>query len=292
MDTILYRVILTRKYFKGFEKLDEYLGGVIGSFLEQTSLPNVWDGNVTIVDGNFMIANAGELEAVEVVTDTINIVLVDGIRQFEDGYVPTTANWYLNPTRPGYTYAGAIGSGVYKLRIAEQIVDVFCDMSTDGGGWMYIVTGNSTTLDYMSSFGDITYIKRNFYNDEAYGVGWGENSGEFTTFQLFNIPFSEVKCKISGEYDNPVTGTGYMDMFTSSSGNIVKFTDDDYDSNNGQSLIVDGVELISNSQENLVKYDIYSFQNDSGDVNSLTIKMKGASNLPYCRRFIYMLAVR
>jgi hypothetical protein len=166
-------------------------------------------------------------------------------------------------------------------------------MSTDGGGWMYMVTGISTDFGYMSQFGDTSSIESTYYTEEAFGVGWGTNSGNDTVFQSFNIPFSEVKCKISGEYDNPTEGTGYLSFYTSSSGNVLKFEDNSTNGQDGQSLIVDGVELITNSQENLVKYEILSSpQYTSGDINSLTIKMRGDANLPYCRRFIYMLAVR
>ncbi len=293
IEEILYRVILTRKYFKGFQKLDEYLGNIVGDFVDNTGLPTVWDGNVEIADGNYIIANGGETIETTVSTEVVNIVMIDGVRQFEDGYVPTSANWYLNPANTDYRYAGAIGSGIYKIRVAEQVVEVFCDMETDGGGWMYIVTSETTSFDYMRQFGDTLDIERTFYSDEAFGIGWGENSGVDTTFQMYNMPFSEVKCKISGEYDNPVNGTGYLNFYTSSSGNIVKFADDSYNGGDGQSLIVDGVELITNSQENLVKYEIHSAPAyDSGDINSLTIKMRGDSNIPYCRRFIYMLCVR
>jgi hypothetical protein len=266
----------------------------VGDFLESTGLPNIWDGNSEIVDGNNIIANGGESKESTTASDAvINIVMIDGIRQFEDGYVPTSAKWYLNPTNPDYRYAGDIGSGIYKIRIAEQVCEVFCDMRTDGGGWMYVATGTSTSFDYLGQFGDTSDIKKNFYTDEAFGIGWGSNSGADTVFQTYNIPFSEVKCKISGEYDNPETGTGYLNFYTSSSGNVLKFEDNSYNGNDGQTLIVDGVELITNSQQNLVKYEIHSAPPDApGDINSLTIKMRGDANLPYCRRFIYMLAVR
>ncbi len=292
IETILYRVILTKKYFKGFQQLDEYIGNIIGSFAETTSLPTIWDGNIEVVDGNYIIANGGELEVKTWDIEAINIIIIDGVRQFEDGYVPTSAEWYLNPTRDGYAYAGAIGNGLYKIRISEVIVDVFCDMSTDGGGWMYVITSERTSIDYIKQFGDTSFIVSTMYSEDAFGIGWGKNDGEYKTFQSYNMPFSEVKCKISGEYDNPVNGTGYLDFFTASDGNIVKFIDSNYNENDGQSLFVDGVELISNSQENLVKYDISSDNGSTGDINVLTIKMRGDSNLPYCRRFIYMLAIR
>lgn len=291
-DEILYRVILTKKYFKGFQQLDEYMGGIVGAFAESSPLPKIWDGNTETADGSYMIVNGGENPDISWRNETISIVLKDGVRQFEDGYVPTSAKWYLNPDRDGYQYAGDIGNGLYKIRIAEQIVDVFCDMTTDGGGWMYIVTGDNTSLDYMSLFGDVQNIAGTLYRDERYGLGWGTNDGQYKTFQTFNLPFNEVKCKISGEYDNPVDGTGYLEFLTQSDGAILSFYDSSYDANDGQSLIVDGQTLISNSKENLVKYDIHSSQDSDGDVNVLTIKMRGDSNLPYTRRFIYMLCVR
>lgn len=293
IEDILYRVILTQKYFKGFQKLDDFLGNRIASFEDDTGLPTVWDGNSEVGDGNYMIVNGGEIETIDWNIENINIILKDGIRQFEDGYVPTSANWYLNPTRPGYQYAGDIGSGLYKIRIAEQIVDVFCDMSTDGGGWMYVLTSNSTSDEYLSQFGDISGIKSTMYNDERYGIGWGTNDGIFKVFQTFNMPFKEIKCRISGEYDNPETGTGYLEFVTSSSGVVVRFEDSSYNGVDGQSLYVDGVEIISNSTENLVKYEVHSsIDDDAGDINSLSVKMRGDSNTPYTRRFVYMLCVR
>jgi len=292
MDEILYRVILTQKYFKGFQRLDEYLGGLVGDYLETTGVATIWDGATEIADGNIQIVNGGEaFAAPEEDSPITSIVIVDGVRQYPDGYVPESAMEYRYPTKVGYEYSGDIGNGLYKIRIAEQIVDVFCDMTLDGGGWMYVVTSERTSLEYISQFGDITDIASTFYTEEAYGLGWGENSGFDKTLQTYNMPFSEVIAKISGEYDNPTYGTGYLDFFTSSSGNVVKFYDNSYDVNDGQTLIVDGVTLISNSQENLVKYSITS-TGGTGDVNSLTIKMRGDQSFPYCRRFIYMVAVR
>lgn len=294
IETILYRVILTKKYFKGFQQLDDYIGDPANSLFSTVHLniPKIWDGETTIADGNTQIVWGGDNPpVVSQPTADVNIVMIDGVRQFEDGYVPTNALGYLFPKDDDHHYNGATGNGLYKIRIAERAVDIFCDMTTDEGGWMYLITSERTTLDYLNQIGDASALAPTFYSDEAYGVGWGKNDGNYVSFQTYNIPFSRVRAKISGAYDNPTEGTGYLDFITSSSGHMVKFYDSSSDAADGQSLIVDGNILLSNSQQNLTKYDI-DFTSGSGDINSLVIKMKGDNAKPYSKRYVYMLAAR
>jgi len=106
------------------------------------------------------------------------------------------------------------------------------------------------------------------------------------------MPFTEISVYLSGEYDNPEEGTGYLEMITGASGVVVSFKDENTDAESGQTLIVDGTEIFRNQKENLVKYKVVSHQNNTGGVNNLVVRMRGDEDVPYTKRYIYMLAVR
>lgn len=70
----------------------------------------------------------------------IPITSVDGgPRRFEDGTAAESCQAYRFPALP-YVYEGATGDGVYAIQPPgrDTPVDVFCDMTTDGGGWTAI----------------------------------------------------------------------------------------------------------------------------------------------------------
>lgn len=293
IDNILRRVILTTKYFKGFYELDKYLGLRVGNYDYLSNEPDIFDGNVDNIDGSYIIANGGEPKE-DILTPNINIVMIDGVRQFEDGYIPNSAMEYRYPNSTSdYKYAGDTGNGLYKISVAGKVVDIFCEMEpSDGsdGGWMYLIVGGND-LEYISNIADTTYIEGTVYTDSIRGIGWGKNDGSFKSLQFYNMPFSSVKLEVSGDYNNPINGTGYMEIYTSANGNIVSFIDDDYSGDDGQSLYVDGQPVLVNDKTDLIKYKIeYNGSNDSQ--NNLVIKMRGDSNYPYCRRYVRMLAVK
>lgn len=56
-------------------------------------------------------------------------------RGFTDGTYATTCNNYRNPTG-SYTYSGATGDGVYRIKISATTYDVYCLMTYDTNGWI------------------------------------------------------------------------------------------------------------------------------------------------------------
>lgn len=58
-----------------------------------------------------------------------------GYRTWSDGSLATSCAGYRNPSAPAQ-YSGSVGDGLYRIQPAGQAAStVFCDMSTDGGGW-------------------------------------------------------------------------------------------------------------------------------------------------------------
>lgn len=60
----------------------------------------------------------------------------DEPRRWDDGVAAVSCQEYLAPALP-YLYEGSTGDGVYVIQPpgAATAVPVFCDMTTDGGGW-------------------------------------------------------------------------------------------------------------------------------------------------------------
>ena len=67
-----------------------------------------------------------------------NSIVNQGLyRTWSDGTVAASCKDYKNGAGT-YAYRGATGDGVYRVKPtgAASAVDVYCDMTTDGGGWM------------------------------------------------------------------------------------------------------------------------------------------------------------
>ena len=221
----------------------------------------------------------------EVTGPIVNLEKVDGVIGYADGYIPTTALEYLTP-KAGYTYTGVTGSGFYKILIANRECHVFCDMVTDGGGWIVVTIGSNTSMEYLSNFGDVDYIKDRVYRDNIKGIGFDPLS-DVLAFQMYNIPFSEIRTELSGDFDNPSGSKGRLRFITSSAGEKIKFE------NNGtnQFIYSDGVAVLSVIGEEVTKASVTS-TGGTGEMNSLTIKFEKESDSYFSRRYISMLKVR
>ncbi len=66
----------------------------------------------------------------------------EGFRTWSDGTLAASCNAYRNPSAPR-TYSGDVGDGVYRIQPAgaSMYQNVFCDMSSDGGGWTLVMRG-------------------------------------------------------------------------------------------------------------------------------------------------------
>lgn len=93
----------------------------------------------------------------------VTIAVSDSVKQFtgyrawSDGTLAPSCLAYLQG-KTGYVYAGATGDGVYRIQPSGYAVtDVYCDMTTDGGGWTLAAwnkgtsgTGTMTTTFFVA----------------------------------------------------------------------------------------------------------------------------------------------
>lgn len=74
-------------------------------------------------------------------------IIQNGATRYWSNNTYATCLGYIKSNTDIYRYIGATGDGIYRIdpdgsgTIAP--FDVYCDMTTDGGGWMAVYTSNS-----------------------------------------------------------------------------------------------------------------------------------------------------
>lgn len=125
--------ILSTPYARRAEVAEGVVVGSTGAVACTTPGQLLFDGAATLY-----ACNGSEW----VTVGGTGIILQGGSRRFADGTVAKSCEEYIRPSNAGYRYAGSTGDGLYRIDpdgpTGTAAVDVWCDMSTDDGGWTLV----------------------------------------------------------------------------------------------------------------------------------------------------------
>jgi hypothetical protein len=116
-------------------------------------------------------------------------------RSWSDGTYAASCQAYLSAGAP-YTYAGATGDGVYRVNMGGTPTDVYCNQTTNGGGWTLLMkqaAGDGVTLQ-----GDSTYWANGTTLNDT-NANQNRNNGNFVSAAFARMSATQYMLQASNE---------------------------------------------------------------------------------------------
>lgn len=195
------------------------------------------------------------------------IVEIDGVKQFEDGYVPKNALEYKNPP-DGYVYAGTTGDGMYLIMVNGKPTPVLCLMRE---GWMLLVDPLRSGREYVERiFGS---LPEHLVVDD-YGISFG-TAGEYERMSA-NIAISEVRAVVFDKARE--CGSAELKIYTDTA-NVVDIKNEGC----GSTCIVGTEVLYSGNREDKANDIIVQ----TGSSGSVSMAIRGEESVRKYVKFLY-----
>ncbi len=93
--------------------------------------------------GSVSFGTAGSVSLSGTGLASLTVASFGSYRAWSDGSFAQSCAQYRAPSA-GHSYSGSVGDGVYRIQPEGQsAVNVYCDMTTDAGGWTLIIHGGN-----------------------------------------------------------------------------------------------------------------------------------------------------
>jgi hypothetical protein len=122
-----------------------------------------------------------------------NVKNMGSFRAWSDGTYAATCQAYLSPSAP-YFYTGATGDGVYRISAGGSTMDVYCNQTTNGGGWALLMKqaqGDSATLRWGTAYWTGTTL-----NDPS---GANTANGNYVSTAFSKMPVTQLVLQAANE---------------------------------------------------------------------------------------------
>jgi hypothetical protein len=206
----------------------------------------------------------------------------------------------LLPTNPALscddalTDGASFGDGQYWIDPdSSGSFQVFCDMTTDGGGWTAVIAPQDHSQDYFERFPMSANTLSTWVVDPTYGASFGlprpNGTGNPYGAEL-DLSYDEVRLTATGFYDDPAGGLGVLRLGSSAEATeLMSLLDGHTNSGEGQSLSVDGVSIFYQQQTDVV---LTEYTVDATGADLLSIYMHGLTGYGYTQRYVDELWIR
>lgn len=164
--------------------------------------------NILGTDSFIIKATSGNIEDKEVLfsvsIDGEGLIIANGSRTYYDGSLAKSCNEYKVNVSGKRKYSGAIGDGLYRIQIPETGLSqvVYCDMSSDSGGWTLIAAGGSACTNFV-----LKSDSQPLYPSHAQ---YGSNCGYLNRTVVRNVAqvSTDVRLRSSGNNPSQINSTG------------------------------------------------------------------------------------